>query len=113
MSDLSREAIAAVDPRGMLGDVLAQPHQIGDALWRVESAGIRRADLAGGLVVAGMGGSAVGGELAAAAAGGSATRPIRTVRGYALDPGTGPETLVLCASYSGDTEETLACFEEA
>ena len=25
----------------------------------------------------------------------------------------GPDTLVLCSSYSGDTEETLACFEAA
>lgn len=113
MSDLTREAIAAVDPRGMLGDVLAQPHQIGDALWRVESARIPRADLPGGLLVAGMGGSAIGVELASAALGGRAARPLRGVRGYALEPWTGPGTLVLCASYSGETEETLACFEEA
>ena len=113
MTDLGREAIAHVDPRGMLGDVLAQPHQIGDALWRVESAGIARADLPGGLLVAGMGGSAIGGELAAAALDGRAERPVRTVRDYTLEAWTGPDTLVLCASYSGDTEETLACFEQA
>ena len=113
MSDLGREAIAAVDPRGMLGDVLAQPHQIGDALWRVESAGIKRADLPGGLLVAGVGGSAIGGELAAAALGRRASRPVRAVRDYSLEPWTGDDTLVLCASYSGGTEETLACFEEA
>jgi glucose/mannose-6-phosphate isomerase len=97
----------------MLGDVLAQAGQIGDALWRVESAGIRRADLAGGLLVAGVGGSAIGGELAAAALDGRAARPVRTVRDYSLEPWIGDDTLVLCASYSGDTEETLACFEEA
>ena len=113
MTDLTREAIAAVDPQGMLGDVLAQPHQIGDALWRIESAGIGRFDLSGGLLVAGMGGSAIGGELAAAALDGRAELPVRTVRDYALEAWTGPDTLVLCASYSGDTEETLACFEQA
>ena len=113
MSELTREAIAAVDPRGMLGDVLAQAHQIGDALWRVESAGIRRTEQSGGLVVAGMGGSAIGAELAAAALGRRAARPIRAVRDYALEPWTAGDTLVLCASYSGDTEETLACFEDA
>jgi glucose/mannose-6-phosphate isomerase len=110
---LSREAIAAIDPQDMLGDVLAQPDQIGDALWRVESAGIRRQDLPGGLLVAGMGGSAIGAELGAAALDGRATAPIRAVRDYALDPWTGTNTLVLCASYSGHTEETLACFDEA
>jgi glucose/mannose-6-phosphate isomerase len=35
------------------------------------------------------------------------------VRGYALESWTGPDSLVLCASYSGNTEETLACFEAA
>ncbi|HEX2161113.1 MAG TPA: bifunctional phosphoglucose/phosphomannose isomerase [Thermoleophilaceae bacterium] len=97
----------------MIEDVLAQPHQIGDALWRVEAAGIAPRDMSGGLVVCGMGGSAVGGDLAAAAIGGRARRAIRTVRGYELPPDVGPDTLVLCASYSGSTEETLACFEAA
>jgi glucose/mannose-6-phosphate isomerase len=114
MSDpLSRAAIEAVDPEGMLGDVLAQPHQLGDALWRAESAGIRPRDLPGGLVVCGMGGSAIGGDLAVAALGDRATRPIATVRGYGLESWTPPDSLVLCASYSGDTEETLACFDAA
>jgi glucose/mannose-6-phosphate isomerase len=113
MSPLSREAIEAADPAGMLGDVLAQPHQLGDALWRAQSAGIPSTDRPGGLTVCGMGGSAIGGDLAAAALGDRATRPITTVRGYALESWTGPDSLVLCCSYSGDTEETLACFEAA
>jgi glucose/mannose-6-phosphate isomerase len=60
-----------------------------------------------------MGGSAIGGDLAAAALGDRATRPITLVRGYAIESWTPPESLVLCASYSGNTEETLACFEAA
>ena len=112
-AELTREAIAAIDPNDSLGDVLAQPHQIGDALWRVEAAGIPRGDFAGGLVVAGMGGSAIGAELAAAALGDRAVRPVGSVRDYHLPPWTGPETFVLCSSYSGNTEETLACFEDA
>jgi glucose/mannose-6-phosphate isomerase len=110
---LDSDSIAAVDPGGMLGDVLAQPLQVGDALWRTQSAGIRSRDLPGGLVVCGMGGSAIGGDLAAAALGDRATRPITLVRGYAIESWTPPESLVLCASYSGNTEETLACFEAA
>jgi glucose/mannose-6-phosphate isomerase len=97
----------------MLEDVLAQPHQLGDALWRAQSAGIPKQDRSAGLVVCGMGGSAIGGDLANAALGDRATRPITTVRGYALESWTSPESLVLCASYSGNTEETLACFEAA
>lgn len=60
-----------------------------------------------------MGGSAAGGDLAVAAIGARATRPVRTVRGYSPEPWLTPDTLVLCASYSGRTEETLACFEAA
>jgi glucose/mannose-6-phosphate isomerase len=110
---LDQESIAAIDPNGMLGDVLAQPLQLGDALWRTQSARIRPRDQPGGLVVCGMGGSAIGGDLAAAALGDRATRSITLVRGYAIESWTPPESLVLCASYSGNTEETLACFEAA
>jgi glucose/mannose-6-phosphate isomerase len=113
LRSLDNDSIEAVDPGGMLGDVLAQPLQLGDALWRTQSAGIRVRDLPGGLVVCGMGGSAIGGDLAAAALGDRATRPITLVRAYALESWTMPESLVLCASYSGATEETLACFEAA
>jgi glucose/mannose-6-phosphate isomerase len=60
-----------------------------------------------------MGGSAIGGDLALAALGDRATRPIYVVRGYAIESWTPPETLVLCSSYSGETEEVLACFEAA
>jgi glucose/mannose-6-phosphate isomerase len=101
------------DPAGMLADVLAQPHQVGDALWRVESARIERADLVGGLLVCGMGGSAIGGDLAAAAIGERAERPIVTSRDYTPPPWLGSDALVLCASYSGNTEETLSAFEAA
>jgi glucose/mannose-6-phosphate isomerase len=114
MSDpLSREAVAAVDPAGMVEDVLDQPHQALDAVRRAQSAGLPELDCPGGLVVCGMGGSAIGGELAAAIVGPRAVRPIRVSRGYEVPLGTGPDTLVLAASYSGNTEETLAAFEAA
>ncbi len=113
MATLTREAIAEVDRSGQLGDVLALPEHLRDALWRVESAIMNEWDTPGGLVVAGMGGSAIGGALAAAALGDHASRPIFVTRAYGLPPWTTPETTVLCASYSGDTEETLACYESA
>ena len=67
----------------MLDDVLAMPAHLRDALWRVESARLEAADSAG-LLVCGMGGSAIGGDLAAAALGERLTRPLATVRGYRL-----------------------------
>jgi glucose/mannose-6-phosphate isomerase len=110
---LGPEAIAAADPSGMLGDVLAQPHQYEDAIWRTESAGIPKREFSRGVVICGMGGSAIGADLAAAAIGLRATAPITTIRGYELPAWVGPDTLVACASYSGNTEETLHCFEQA
>jgi len=111
--ELSRAAIARVDPSDQLGDVLALPEQLRDALWRVESAIMQDWDTPAGLVVAGMGGSAIGGALARAALGDHASRPIFVTRAYGLPTWTTPDTMVLCASYSGETEETLACYESA
>jgi glucose/mannose-6-phosphate isomerase len=113
MYELTREAIAAVDPKGMLGDVLEQPAHLTDALWRVESADIRSFEAPGGLAICGMGGSAIGADLAAAAIGARARHPIATIRGYELPPWVGEDTAVLCSSYSGNTEETLSCYEAA
>ncbi len=110
---LSREAIAAVNASGQLDDVLALPEHLRDGLWRVESAIMAEWDTPAGLVVAGMGGSAIGGALARAALGDHASRPIFVTRAYGLPPWTTPDTTVLCASYSGNTEETLACYESA
>jgi glucose/mannose-6-phosphate isomerase len=96
----------------VIDDVLGIPDQLRDALWRIESARLEPAPAAG-LFVCGMGGSAIGGDLAAAAIGDRLTGPMLTVRGYALPSWATPEWTVLCSSYSGDTEETLACFEAA
>jgi glucose/mannose-6-phosphate isomerase len=113
LSDLTRDAILACDPTGQAGEILDLPTHLRDALWRVDSAGIKPVDAPGGLVVAGMGGSSIGGRLARAAIGPRARRPLTVVGGYALPGWVGPDTLVLCASYSGSTEETLACYDHA
>jgi glucose/mannose-6-phosphate isomerase len=113
VSALDRASIDALDSGHMLADILAMPEQLGDALWRVESAAIEPLDTPGGLIVAGMGGSAIGGALARAALADQASRPILAANGYGLPSWTTPDTTVLCASYSGNTEETLACFESA
>jgi glucose/mannose-6-phosphate isomerase len=96
----------------MLDDVRAIPDHLRDALWRVESARLEPAD-SSGLLVCGMGGSAIGGDLAAAVLGDRLARPLATVRSYRLPHWAGADWTVLCSSYSGGTEETLACFEAA
>ncbi|WP_027006531.1 bifunctional phosphoglucose/phosphomannose isomerase [Conexibacter woesei] len=111
--DLDRESIGQIDSTDQLTDVLAIPEHLRDALWKAESAQLSNWDSPAGLVVAGMGGSAIGGALARAALGDTASRPILSARAYGLPPWTTPDTTVLCSSYSGDTEETLACYEAA
>lgn len=96
----------------MRADVLAIPDHLRDALWRIESARLEKADAAG-LLVCGVGGSAIGGDLAVAALGNRLLRPVYSVRGYELPSWATPEWMVLCVSYSGETEETLACFAAA
>ena len=110
---LDPASIAAVDRSDMLADVVGLPEHLRDALWKVESANLEPWDSPGGLVVAGMGGSAVGGALARAVLGDHASRPVLPARAYGLPAWTTPDTTVLCSSYSGDTEETLACYEAA
>jgi glucose/mannose-6-phosphate isomerase len=96
----------------MIDDVLGIPDQLRDALWRIESARLEPAEAAG-LLICGMGGSAIGGNLANAALGDRRTKPLMVIRGYALPSWATPEWTVLCSSYSGETEETLACFAAA
>jgi glucose/mannose-6-phosphate isomerase len=96
----------------MLEDVLAIPDHLRDALWRVESARLEPAEAAG-VMVCGMGGSAIGGDLAAAALGDRLSGPLIAVRGYRLPTWATREWTALCSSYSGETEETRACFAAA
>lgn len=65
------------------------------------------------VLVAGMGGSAIGGDLLAALARNLASVPVFVHRNYGLPAWAGPHTLVLASSYSGNTEETLSSAVEA
>lgn len=68
----------------------------------------------GDVTIVGMGGSAIGGALLQGLVAEESDVPISVVRDYAL-PGfvRGPDSLVIASSYSGNTEETLSCFEQA
>ncbi len=65
------------------------------------------------VIVAGMGGSAIGGELAKDWARNKASAQIEVCRDYFLPKYAGSKTLVLASSYSGETEETLSAFLDA
>jgi len=66
------------------------------------------------VVIAGMGGSAIGADLLAAYSAPSVPLPVSVHRDYGLPLfARGAETLVICSSHSGNTEETLDVFEAA
>src|SRR5215218_9433914 len=113
MTALDAAACRAVDSTGQFGETLGLAEHLRDALWRVDSANLARVDAHGGLIVAGMGGSSVGGRLAAGALGPRLRRPLALAMGYDIPAWIGEETLVLCSSYSGSTEETLATYDAA
>jgi glucose/mannose-6-phosphate isomerase len=113
MSRLDAAACRAVDSTGQFAETLDLGLHLEDALWRVDSASIAPVDAHGGLIVAGMGGSSVGGRLAAAVLGPELRRPLALAMGYQVPAWIGRETLVLCSSYSGATEETLATYDAA
>jgi glucose/mannose-6-phosphate isomerase len=96
----------------MLDSVKAIPEHLRDALWRIESARVGTME-APAAFVCGMGGSAIGGDLAAAALADRLTKPMLVARGYELPAWAPAGSAVLCSSYSGDTEETLACYAAA
>ncbi|MCW4010098.1 MAG: bifunctional phosphoglucose/phosphomannose isomerase [Candidatus Bathyarchaeota archaeon] len=65
------------------------------------------------IVVAGMGGSAIGGELLKDYTRTTAKVPVEVSRHYHLPAYADKKTLAVLASYSGDTEETLSSFLDA
>ena len=66
------------------------------------------------IVIAGMGGSAIGADLLASYCASLAPLPVSVHRDYSLPLfARGEETLVICSSHSGNTEETLDAFESA
>ncbi len=112
---MTLDDIRRVDSAGMYDAVRTFPKQ-----WREGREIAIRADLQRirreayrQVVVVGMGGSAIGGEFLRALALDEASAPVFVSRSYALPAWVGPETVVMASSYSGDTEETLAAFEEA
>jgi len=64
----------------------------------------------GTILVAGMGGSAISGDIASDL---TSEMPITTLRGYSLPGFAGEKDLLLAVSYSGNTEEVLSCVKEA
>ena len=104
----------AIDQSNMLGEIETLPDQLEKA-WKIaEKYSLPTTKSPAGITIAGMGGSAIGGDMLAAYAYDLCEVPISVVRGYSLPKWIGgKDQLVICSSHSGNTEETLSIFEQA
>ncbi|HEX9972062.1 MAG TPA: bifunctional phosphoglucose/phosphomannose isomerase [bacterium] len=65
------------------------------------------------IIFAGMGGSAIGGDLIISYLGDQFTQPASVIRNYSLPGYVDSSSLVIVSSYSGNTEESISCLEHA
>lgn len=108
--------LEAADPAGMLRAVASSAAQVREAAALCVEAGVGRLsdeDLPRSVVVLGMGGSGIAGDLLAGVAGSTCPVPILSHRGHGLPTWVGAADLVIAVSCSGSTEETLSALEEA
>jgi glucose/mannose-6-phosphate isomerase len=116
MESLGPEAVAACDPQGMRAWVEAWPRQTREQRARLSSAAwpgpsIQRIPRV--LAVGALGGSAMGAELVRGLCDDALPFPFLIVRDYSWPACVGPGALCVLSSYSGNTEETLALYDEA
>ena len=108
------EAIRAADPSAMLDAIAGIPEQVrlGYSAGR-STADLPHVDDVSAVAFCGMGGSGFAGEIVRAVFRDRLGVPFEVIRGPELPAYVGRGTLVMCCSYSGNTAETIACFEEA
>jgi glucose/mannose-6-phosphate isomerase len=108
------EAIAQVDKDNMFKLVRDFPVQVKEALAIGTKATVKmKVTGVKNIVVCGLGGSAIGGDLLKSYLAGEVKVPIIVNRHYTLPAFVGPDTLVIISSYSGNTEETNTAHREA
>ncbi len=103
------------DPENMYNKIFDLPEQMADALkiaqrWQVNVEDFSEVK---NIVVTGMGGSAIAGDLARSYLSSKLLIPFEIVRNYNLPEYVDDETLVVASSYSGNTEETISAVEDA
>jgi len=107
-----KEVMTSVDKKDMLGAVESLPKQLSDGVRRGRTSGLPRCTPSE-IVICGVGGSAIGGDLLREWLASTSQTRCLVCRSYSLPAFVGKDSLVVVASYSGNTEETLSMFEEA
>jgi len=103
-----------IDKEDMFGAIWNFPENLSDAYKlgnRIEL--LKNYNDIKSVVIAGMGGSAIGGDVISILENDNLKIPFLVCRGYSVPNWVDENTLVICSSYSGNTEETLAALDDA
>ena len=89
------------------------PDELKDGWQAAEAVALPRLPRPRQVVISGMGGSAIGGDILQGLLLARSPLPITTVRDYSLPRSVDRETLFFAVSFSGNTEETIAAYQQA
>lgn len=107
----SKDALRAVDKKDMMSSLELMPKQLSEGLRRGRTTAIPRFTPKS-IFICGMGGSAIGGDLLCEWMTTQSEIPCSVLRSYSVPPHLGKDSLVVVASYSGNTEETICMMDE-
>ena len=102
------------DKENMFESIWNFPENIKDALEIGDSIKLKnKYDNIQNIVIAGMGGSAIGGDVVSVLEKLNINVPFMVCRDYTLPKWVNKNSLVICSSYSGNTEETLSALNQS
>jgi glucose/mannose-6-phosphate isomerase len=106
--------IRKIDTKGMYDLIYNFPQQLTEGAHLGFIADLKLPDFSPqNIILTGMGGSAIGGDLARSYLAYELKVPFTICRNYLLPEYVNDKTLVFVSSYSGETEETLSAFQQA
>ena len=101
-----------IDKEKMYESIQSFPEQIVESTKIIQNYSIIRNDEISDIIICGMGGSAIGGDLCRNFLDSDINLNIYVNRGYHLPNWASKNSLIIISSYSGDTEETKSCYED-
>lgn len=108
------ERIQQYDPKGMRNLILNFPQQAEEAVVIGNAAMIKFSiSKIQNIIITGLGGSAIGGDLLRAYCADKCDVPVIVNRHYYFPEYVGKNSLVIISSYSGNTEETISAYKDA
>ena len=106
--------IKRIDPKGMYKWIKDFPEQAENAVFIGRGAKVKlNVNGIQNIVLTGLGGSAIGGDLLRSYLAEELKVPFIVNRNYVLPEFVGKQTLVIVSSYSGNTEETISAHKDA